>query len=77
MITTSTNSAPRSQNYKVFKYLTGAKGRTLTARQARSRFGVKNLSARISDLRDYGLNVVTEMRETRTSTQPVAFYSIG
>ena len=36
---------------KVINYLTNRKGRTLTAAQAKSRFGVANLRATISDIR--------------------------
>ena len=69
-------STKRPQTQKIFEYLNGDSSRTLTARQAETRFGVKNLRARINDLRDMGVDVVTEMRETRTSDRPVAFYSI-
>ena len=40
-------------------YLRGT-GRTLTARQANSQFGIRNLRARISELRQAGLNVRVE-----------------
>ena len=69
-------STKRPQTQKIFEYLNGDSSRTLTARQAETRFGVKNLRARINDLRDMGVDIVTEMRETRTSDRPVAFYSI-
>lgn len=72
MATTST----RPQVRKIYEYLIGDTNRQLTARQAQQRFGVKNMRARISDLRDMGVEVVTEMRETRNSQRPVAFYSI-
>lgn len=68
----------RTQAEKVYTYLNGGDGdRTLTARQAWARFRVKNLRAVISDIRDMGVNVVTEMQETRSSDAPVAFYSLG
>jgi ClpP class serine protease len=69
-------STKRPQTQKIFEYLNGDSSRTLTARQAQTRFGVQNLRARINDLRDMGVDIVTEMRETRTSDRPVAFYSI-
>ena len=69
-------STKRPQIQKIFEYLNGGSHRTLTASQAETRFGVKNLRARINDLRDMGVDIVTEMRETRTSDRPVAFYSI-
>ena len=72
------NTRNRTQAEKVYTYLNGGDGdRTLTARQARARFQVKNLRAVISDIRDMGVNVVTEMQETRSSDAPVAFYSLG
>ena len=46
-----------TQNDKVLRYL--SKGQTLTAKQARSRFGVKNLRARIFELRGDGHKIVT------------------
>ena len=53
------------------------KGGSLTAAQARARFGVNNLRARIYDLREEGMPIQTSMKTTRTSSQPVAFYSLG
>ena len=38
--------------------------RTLTSAQARSLFGIQNLSARVSELRDLGLNVQTVPTKT-------------
>ena len=46
-----------SQLEKVRTYLKA--GRTLTSAEARSRFGIKNLSARIFDLRRDGLTINT------------------
>ena len=46
-----------TQNDKVLRYLT--KGQTLTSKQARSRFGVQNLRARIFELREIGHKIVT------------------
>lgn len=46
-----------TQTEKVAKYLKA--GRTLTAREARSRFSIKNLRARIFDLREAGMNIGT------------------
>ena len=40
------------------KHLRGT-GRSLTSRQARATYGIKNLRARISELRKYGLRVRT------------------
>ena len=53
------------------------KGGSLTAAQARARFGVNNLRARIYDLREEGMPIQTTMKTTRGSSQPVAVYSLG
>ena len=72
------NTRNRTQAEKVYTYLNGGDGdRTLTARQASSRFHVKNLRAVISDIRDMGVDVMTDMQKTRTSKGPVAVYSLG
>jgi hypothetical protein len=47
-----------TQNKFLETYLRGTT-RTLTAKQAESLFGIQNLSARVSELRDLGLNVQT------------------
>jgi len=47
-----------SQNEFLVKYLRGT-GRTITAAQARANYGIKNLSARMSELRNAGLKVTT------------------
>jgi len=44
-----------TQAEKVINYL--AKGNTLTSKQARSRFKIQNLRARISELRDDGYKI--------------------
>jgi len=56
----------QTQNDKVLRYLT--KGQSLTAKQARSRFGVKNLRARITELRQNGHKI---------TTTPVTFRDTG
>jgi hypothetical protein len=48
-----------TQNVFLHEYLRGT-GKTLTARQALSKYNIKNLRARISELRQAGLVVVTE-----------------
>lgn len=52
-------------NQKAFleTYLRGT-GRTLTAADAKARFGIQQLSARMSELRAAGLNVKTEVATT-------------
>jgi hypothetical protein len=47
-----------TQNRFLETYLRGT-DQTLTSAQARSLFGIQNLSARVSELRDLGLNVQT------------------
>lgn len=47
-----------TQTQKVINYLN--KGNTLTSKQAVARFGIKNLRARITELRAEGYNIVTE-----------------
>jgi len=47
-----------TQNEFLQKYLRGT-GRTITAAQARANYGIMNLSARMSDLRNAGLKVST------------------
>lgn len=44
-------------------YLRGT-GKTLTAADARARFGIQNLPARMSELRSAGLNVKTSVATT-------------
>lgn len=46
-----------TQAEKVAKYLKA--GRTLTAREALARFDIRNLRARIFDLREAGMNIGT------------------
>ena len=52
-------------------YLRGT-GRTITAADAKARFGIKNLSARMSDLRDVGLTVRVD-----TATSGKARYAVS
>jgi hypothetical protein len=49
-----------SQNEFLETHLRGT-GRTLTAAQANQKFGIKNLRARVSELRNAGLVVRTEV----------------
>lgn len=49
---------------------------TLTVAQARSRFKIANPTARISDLRADGHNIVTTMREGRDGVER-AIYSLA
>ena len=54
-----------SQNERLIQYL--STGRTITSAQARSRFGVRNLRARVNDLRNDGFCVYTNRTSTGTS----------
>lgn len=49
----------KTQNQKLEAFLRGT-GRTLTAAEAQARFGIQNLSARMSELRQVGLTVRNE-----------------
>jgi hypothetical protein len=57
----------KTQNELLVKYLRG-KNRTLSAPQAEALFGIKNLSARMSELRQAGYRVsLTENTEGKTA----------
>ena len=57
----------KSQNELLVSYLRG-KNRTISAPQAESLFGIKNLSARMSELRQAGYRVrVVENTEGKTA----------
>ncbi len=60
-----------SQNDTIVKFLRGTK-RELSAAQAKSRFGIGNLSARMSELREGGFRV-----RTRTNTTGKTAYSVS
>ena len=60
-----------TQTEQVITYLRGT-GRELSAAQAQSRFGIKNLSARMSDLREDGFRV-----RTRTNSTGKTAYSVS
>lgn len=46
-----------SQNARLIRYLSS--GNTISGREARSKFGIKNLRARVLDLRNLGFCVYT------------------
>jgi hypothetical protein len=54
-----------SQNERLVRFL--STGRSITPAQARSRFGIRNLRARVNDLRNEGFCVYTN-RNTETTT---------
>ena len=53
----------KNQNAFLEGYLRGT-GKTLTENDARARFGIKNLRARMTELREAGLRVRTEPSTT-------------
>jgi hypothetical protein len=54
-----------SQNDRLVRHFTA--GRSITPAQARSRFGVRNLRARVNELRSEGYCVYTNRTKTGTS----------
>ena len=64
----------QTQNDKVLRYLT--KGQSLTAKQARSRFGVKNLRAEATRIRNSGYAVYSK-RRTAGNGVVVTEYELG
>ena len=54
-----------SQNERLARYLSA--GRSITTAQARSRFGIRNLRARVNDLRVEGFCIYTNRSSTGTS----------
>ena len=68
MITSENRNTERvSQNTFLVSYLRGT-GRELSSAQANARFGIRNLRARMSELRDLGLRIRTRTKSTgRTS----------
>lgn len=63
----------QTQTQKVFNYLEA--GRTLTAPEARARFGIKNLRARIHALREDGVNI-TNVPYVRKNGQRAVKYQL-
>lgn len=68
---TTTTQTAFTQAEKVAEYLRGT-GRELTAAQARAMWDVRNLRARMSELRKAGLKV-----RTRINTKGTTSYSIS
>lgn len=62
---------------KMLKTLTKTSGyNTFSTAQARARFGVKNVSARIAELRKEGYAIYTNIRNRANGTK-VAVYRLG
>jgi hypothetical protein len=71
-----TNTAKTmTQKERVRSLLTRKTRNTITPSQAEREFGIKNLRARISELRDDGLNIQTDFRTNRDGSVE-AVYSL-
>lgn len=64
-----------NQNEKLVRFFF-AVGGELTSAQARSRYGIMNLRARIHELRKAGVRVTSDMRWNKDQQQTVAYYSV-
>ena len=66
-----------SANDKILKFLSKQGGyNTLTVAQARARFGIENVSARIDELRSEGHCIYTNTK-TLSDGRRVSFYRLG
>ena len=65
---------PETKTFKLFSAL--YKGETVTASQAEKRFGIKNISAEVSRIRQSGYAVYTNSRKAGNGVQ-VTEYVIG
>jgi len=65
-----------SAKEKIAKYLATNETRGLTVSQARARFGIQNVSARIEELRKEG-HVIYTNTKTRGDGSKVASYRLG
>ena len=66
-----------SAKQKILNYLSKSEGyNTLSVAQARARFGIQNVSARIEELRHEG-NVIYTNTKRRSDGSKVAVYRIG
>jgi hypothetical protein len=66
-----------SAKQKMLNFLSKSEGyNTLTTAQARARFGIQNVAARIDELRQEG-NVIYTNTKTRGDGSKVASYRIG
>jgi hypothetical protein len=64
-----------SAKQKILNALTKAENATISVAQARSRFKIANVSARVSELRKDGHNIVTEVKVTKNGTKSY-FYKL-
>lgn len=67
-------SGNRSQLDSILSFL--EKGGRLTATEARKRFGVRRLAARIFDLRNEGFVIYTNRRTDNTTGRKVVHYRL-
>ena len=66
-----------SAKQKILNYLSKSEGyNTLSVAQARARFGIQNVSARIEELRQEG-NVIYTNTKRRSDGSKVSVYRIG
>lgn len=66
-----------SAKQKMLAYLSKTDGyNTLTVNQARARFGVQNVAARINELREEGHAIYLNTR-TKEDGEKVSFYRLG
>lgn len=66
-----------SAKQKILNYLSKSEGyNTLSVAQARARFGIQNVSARIEELRQEG-NVIYTNTKRRADGSKVAVYRLG
>jgi hypothetical protein len=66
-----------SAKVKMLKFLMKTEGyNTLTTAQARARFGITNVAARIAELRDEGFPIYTNSK-TRGDGSKVSVYRLG
>ena len=72
--TTTTTFRKGSQNSRLFNAL--SRGQKISTSQARSRFGITNVSARVREMRVNGVNVVTNYRTYKDGSRK-AFYTLG
>lgn len=67
----------KSAKQKILAYLSKTDGyNTLTVRQARARFGIKNVSARIDELRKDGYAIYTNTK-TLEDGRKISYYKLG
>jgi hypothetical protein len=66
----------KTAKQQILTALTKKQGATLTVPQARSRFGIRNVSARVNELRQDGHFIVTETK-TNKSGEKTYFYRLG